>query len=309
MYTLYFINRNLQIGTIKAQSLDVPILIPEDLVFCNLRKGIHFIKEPHKCIDFTDTERLVMASEFSDVELLKDYDFRKQNTYLRPLCPIDLPSLNPSEFNFNPYYWLNEGCLNLGFAKCNYNDLLIYFSPDGINYDHVFEPSFWSTAEGLEILNGSGIHYTLDGGIHDSFALYLDPNFRTSGGDNASTPKLPFLYFESKISGNTSPVFNLSDFYPEPEAIVPDDLAYLMPNLTLYKDGVVMNASSLSSPYVELYNIDTSDYIDRFPILWTGNTGSIGNLQSGTGVQIRVRTQNTSGVFSYSPYLTIPHVG
>ncbi|BFM44932.1 hypothetical protein CFS9_35730 [Flavobacterium sp. CFS9] len=89
MYTLYYLNRNYQLGTIKASTLDAPILIPEDLVFCNLRKGINFIKEPHKCIDFTDIERLIISSEFTDTELLKDYDFRKQNTYLNPLCEID----------------------------------------------------------------------------------------------------------------------------------------------------------------------------------------------------------------------------
>lgn len=89
MYTLYYLNSNLQIGTIKTKTLDAPILIPEDLVFCNLRKGIVFIKEPHKCIDFTDIERMIIASEFNDVSLLKDGDYRKQNTYLNPLCVID----------------------------------------------------------------------------------------------------------------------------------------------------------------------------------------------------------------------------
>lgn len=89
MYTLYYLNRNLQLGTIKTQTLDAPILIPEDLIFCDLRKGINFIKEPHECIGFTDIERLIMQSEFNDMDLIKDADFRYQNTYLNPLCQID----------------------------------------------------------------------------------------------------------------------------------------------------------------------------------------------------------------------------
>jgi len=89
MYTLYYLNRNYQTGTIKVRNLDAPVRIPEDLVFSNLRKGIEFIKEPHECIDFTDTERLIMASEFTDTQLLKESDFRKQNSYLSPLCAIE----------------------------------------------------------------------------------------------------------------------------------------------------------------------------------------------------------------------------
>lgn len=89
MYTLYYLNRNLQIGTLKVSTLDAPILIPEDLVFCNFRKDAVFIKYPHMCIDFNDTERLLIASEFSDIELLKDFDFRRANTYLNAACAID----------------------------------------------------------------------------------------------------------------------------------------------------------------------------------------------------------------------------
>ena len=91
MYTLYYLNRNLQLGTIKVTDFLTPVRIPEDLVFCNLRFGIYFIKEPHKCIDFTDTERLIMNSEFSDMDLLKEYDFRRENTYLDILCEVEQP--------------------------------------------------------------------------------------------------------------------------------------------------------------------------------------------------------------------------
>lgn len=105
MYTLYYLNRNLQLGAIKTDSLDVPVLIPEDLVFCNLRKDINFIKEPHKCIDFTDFERLLMMSEFNDVALIKDGDYRKQNSYLVRLCPIDGTPLILDSVTFASINW------------------------------------------------------------------------------------------------------------------------------------------------------------------------------------------------------------
>lgn len=89
MYTLYYLNRNLQTGSINVRNLDEPLRIPEDLIFSNLRQGIVFIKEPHECIAFTDTERLIIASEFTDTSLLKESDFRKQNSYLTALCPIE----------------------------------------------------------------------------------------------------------------------------------------------------------------------------------------------------------------------------
>ena len=131
MYTLYYLNRNYQLGTIKTPTLDVPILIPEDLVFCNLRKGINFIKEPHECIDFTDTERLIIVSEFTDTELLKDYDFRRQNTYLTPLCPIDSIPVNPlmeiTDLVGNDLYFkLNS------FEK---RIVKLKMSSDGVNWD------------------------------------------------------------------------------------------------------------------------------------------------------------------------------
>lgn len=88
MYTLYYLNRNLQLDTLEVSNLDRNILIPEDLIFCNLRKGINFIKEPHECIDFTPLERLIISSEFNDTSLIKDGDYRKQNSYLSPLCLI-----------------------------------------------------------------------------------------------------------------------------------------------------------------------------------------------------------------------------
>lgn len=95
MYTLYYLNRNHQIGTIKVATLDAPVLIPEDLVFCNFRSGVKFIKEPHECIDFTDTERLLMVSEFTDIELLKHYDYRRENTFLNASCTLEQSDTDP----------------------------------------------------------------------------------------------------------------------------------------------------------------------------------------------------------------------
>ena len=105
MYTLYYLNKNLQIETMKVDSLDVPILVPEDLIFCDLRKGINFIKEPHACIAFTDIERLIIQSEFNDVSLIKEGDYRKQNSYLTPLCPIDGVPLVLDDVDFKKIYW------------------------------------------------------------------------------------------------------------------------------------------------------------------------------------------------------------
>lgn len=97
MFTLYYLNKNLHLGTIKVATLDAPVLIPEDLVFCNFRSGVKFIKEPHECIDFTDTERLLIASEFSDMSTLKDYDFRRANTYLNASCSLEQAQKDPRE--------------------------------------------------------------------------------------------------------------------------------------------------------------------------------------------------------------------
>lgn len=89
MYILYYLNDNYQFGTIEVRNLDTPVLIPENLIFINLRNGINFIKEPHECIDFTHLERLIISTEFFDMETIKQSDFRKANTYLTPLCAIE----------------------------------------------------------------------------------------------------------------------------------------------------------------------------------------------------------------------------
>jgi hypothetical protein len=130
MYTLYYLNRNLQLQSMKVDDLDNPIRIPEDLVFCNLRKGINFIKEPHQCIDFTDTERLIMNSEFTDVKLLKEHDFRRENTYLTPLCQVDIPPMV-----LILYFIGNDLYFNVSNYPMEGLVITLQMSSDGVNYN------------------------------------------------------------------------------------------------------------------------------------------------------------------------------
>jgi hypothetical protein len=91
MYTLYYVNENMNINTLETASLDEPLRIPERLIFVALREGINFIKEPHKCIAFTDFERLIMSSDYNDLNFVNESHYRKENTYLEPLCQVNPP--------------------------------------------------------------------------------------------------------------------------------------------------------------------------------------------------------------------------
>lgn len=113
MYVLYYLNSNFQIGTIEVETLNMPILIPENLIFINLRKGINFIKEPDQCCDFTHLERLIMASEFTDMETIKEGDFRRANTYLNVLCQVDLDK---------PYYDPNSPIPYIVYYQSTFGD-------------------------------------------------------------------------------------------------------------------------------------------------------------------------------------------
>lgn len=93
MYTLYYVNENMNINTLETASLDEPLRIPERLIFVALRKGINFIKEPNKCIAFTDFERLIMSSDYNDLNFVNESHYRKENTYLEPLCQVDFPNV------------------------------------------------------------------------------------------------------------------------------------------------------------------------------------------------------------------------
>ncbi|WP_286968239.1 hypothetical protein [Flavobacterium sp. UBA4854] len=215
MYTLYYLNRNLQIGTIKADTLDAPILIPEDLVFSDLRKGINFIKEPHECIDFSDIERLFMQSEFNDINLVKEADYRLQNTYLTPLCPIDPTYLN---VDFKPKIHLYEGSPNLSIVDTDTTNLQALFSVDGITYPErfVFDFDYWKSPEG-EAEDGNvfgGTAYDLEEG-HILIAFYLDKKFRDDIDSSNSVPQFRSLYFKNKVTGEISQTYDLLAFYPD----------------------------------------------------------------------------------------------
>lgn len=201
MYTLYYLNRSHQLRTIKALNLDEPVLIPEDLVFCNLRKGINFIKEPHKCIDFTDTERLIMNSEFTDINLLKDFDYRKQNTYLTALCEID----GPLVFDFAPDYWDNESLPT--FRYNSYDDgeyeieHEIYFSLDGVTFDR-FDKVTYGHENGVVDHSGGKTH----------IAIYLVPELRI--GENYNTVRhYNYVYFKDLTTGQISETYDVSAYW------------------------------------------------------------------------------------------------
>lgn len=195
MYTLYYLNRNYQLRTIITATLEVPIRIPEDLIFCNLRKGINFIKEPHKCIDFSDMERLIMASEFTDMSTLKDYDFRKQNTYLSPLCPIEFPVIPVLQEDV--FYFNDEGNV-LIFPQ--HEDLPnemtnVYLSYDGQNFVQI----------GSEV-DENGFYW------NDEQRLYysaIQGQFFTNK-DLVSSDDIPtFVFFENANTGKRTRVFQL----------------------------------------------------------------------------------------------------
>ncbi len=135
-YTLYYLNQYYQIQTIEVSSLSEPILIPEDLIFTNIRKGVKFIKEPHSLIKLTHLERLIMSTEFFDMENIRESDFRKANTYLEILTPVYIDEIKPSETEqkFYPF----EGRRGQKVTDNYYPDV---FSPDIEN--------FYSTTENI----------------------------------------------------------------------------------------------------------------------------------------------------------------
>lgn len=195
MYILYYLNQNYQIQTIETDTLDAPILIPENLIFTNLRKGINFIKEPHKCIDFTHLERLIMSSEFTDMETIKEGDFRRANTFLTPLCPIDQIS-----FDFAPTYWDNESLPTFQYNDYE-NEIDVYFSLDGVNFDH-FDSSSYAQVNGVIGYNGG----------KTDIAIYLVPELRTGAGYN-TVRHYNFVYFKDLVTGNKSQVYDVSSYW------------------------------------------------------------------------------------------------
>lgn len=155
MYTLYYLNRNLQLGTIKVPHLNERVLIPEDLVFCNLRKGINFIKEPDACIAFTDTERLIMNSEFTDMELLKQFDYRRQNTYLDIMCQVDMdfPYVDPDALPYIVAFSGGKLHFNMPMPAGGIYELETSYD-NGVTWDRIFY--YTAHDETLEIPGNPG---------------------------------------------------------------------------------------------------------------------------------------------------------
>lgn len=206
MYILYYFNQNYQIQTIEVDTLDAPILIPENLIFINLRKGINFIKEPHECIDFTHLERLIMASEFTDTEIIKDGDFRKANTFLTPLCPIEPQYLS---FDFDPKIFIYEGAPVLAILETDTTNLQALFSVDGITFNYIFDYDYWYTPEGEA---QDGIMYEVSNGRLIA-SIYLDHSFTEPPHYSNTVPQFKSVYFKNKVTGEISNTYDLSSFY------------------------------------------------------------------------------------------------
>lgn len=107
MYTLYYINQLFQINTIEVQSLDIPLIIPEDLHFIALRKGINFINEPSECLAFTDLERLAISGRLDEITIFANHSFRKANTTFTALCQVDQNGIDPQPNN-SPFWTLQS---------------------------------------------------------------------------------------------------------------------------------------------------------------------------------------------------------
>lgn len=198
MYTLYYLNRNLQLGTIKVLDLDTPVKCPEDLVFCALRKGIYFQKEPHECIGFTDMERLIIYSEFSDMDLLKELDFRKQNTYLESLCLIDGFDVNFDDADVKYVYDEGNALEFPQDANLPQGTTNIYLSLDGINFTQVpnyVKPEGWAWSD------VNRLYYSR---INDIIFTWIDLV-------NSPISNLPnYMYFQNALTGQRSKVYNLT---------------------------------------------------------------------------------------------------
>lgn len=200
MYTLYYLNKNLQHGVIKVPDLDAPVRIPEDLVFSNLRKGIEFIDEPHQCIQFTDMERLIMYSKFFDIELLKEDDFRKANTYLTSACEVDGFGIL-FESGEVPYYIFDEGNV-LQFPV--HDDLPNFNTDVFLSYDGL---DYWKVPNHLDptgYLWGDGSHNRL-------YFSYIN-GLRYSHIDlvNCAEDSLPkYVYFQRTGSSDRTRVFTM----------------------------------------------------------------------------------------------------
>lgn len=95
MYILYYISESMQINTIEVQTLDAPVILPENLHFIALRKGIDFIDHPSECISFTHLERLCISSRLDDLSEFQNHPFRLKNSLFIATCQVDQPVIIP----------------------------------------------------------------------------------------------------------------------------------------------------------------------------------------------------------------------
>ncbi|MBZ4040983.1 hypothetical protein [Flavobacterium hibisci] len=186
MTTLYYLNKNKQMGVMKVVNINEPVLIPEDLIFCNVRFGVKFEKEPSDCIEFTDIERLIINSEFTDMDLLKESDFRKQNTYLDIRCQVDFDQPyygDLSGFNFGLSVVSDEGDERIRFhgfgGKLPLNKLKIAFYLDGV--EHLTETLNYYLIERPEF-SGYQVLMLMEDGFY-SFAYFRIPVLQDETGE------------------------------------------------------------------------------------------------------------------------------
>lgn len=189
MYILYYLNQNLSYGTIEVETLNEPILIPENLIFTDLRKGINFIKEPHSCCDFTHLERLIMQTDFFDMETIKIADFRKANTFLTPKCVID-EIIDP----VLGIFFIEE---SISFAKGEHQGLL-ELSAHSANMNIEFFVS--ETLDLNDFVSVGNLQYELRESEYHIYSLYAMP-FETKR-----------VYFLHKDTNTISRIFDAPAF-------------------------------------------------------------------------------------------------
>jgi hypothetical protein len=131
---LYYITKNHAIHTMDIGTFQTCVNIPEDLIFIALRDGSKFIKEPALSFEFTDIERFIMSTEFFDFGLIKDEDYRRQNT---SFCPVKIDKKIEILSYENPF-------LNLYSENILDDDIIyIYSCEDGITW------SDWTSFTGI----------------------------------------------------------------------------------------------------------------------------------------------------------------
>jgi hypothetical protein len=106
MYTLAYINRNMDLHFMEVQDENVCFPIPEDLIIVGVLQGNKAIFEPEEKLDLTNVERLIIGLRGSfDLSFVKFGDFRKQNSQMCPFIP-PLPTLEITNMTTNKIEWV-----------------------------------------------------------------------------------------------------------------------------------------------------------------------------------------------------------